>query len=165
MPLAGQMSGSILVGGIESRSRPGNSNGSINDDDIENPVATFDGTRAAEDWFAVTMPKPATASRIVFMHGKNFHNGGWFDTSVGKPRVQIQRTVGGDWETIGELSDYPATTATIGQHDRLTWSNRSFTLNLAKPVTFVAVRVLGVPASGDQPQQAFSSCAELQAFA
>jgi hypothetical protein len=63
------------------------------------------------------------------------------------------------------LADYPATTATNGQHDRLTWSNRQFTLKLAEPETFVAVRIIGVPASGDNPQQAFSSCAELQAFA
>lgn len=56
-------------------------------------------------------------------------------------------------------------TATNGQHERLTWSNRQFTLKLAKPETFVAVCVVGVPASGDNPQQAFSSCAELPAFA
>jgi hypothetical protein len=110
------------------------------------------------------MPKPVTASRIVFTHGKNFHDGGWFDTSAGKPRVQIQRSADSAWETVGELSDYPATTATSGQHDRLTWSNRQFTLKLKQPATFVALRVLGVPASGDNPQQAFASCAELQAF-
>jgi hypothetical protein len=95
---------------------------------------------------------------------KNFHDGGWFDTSAGKPRAQVQRTAGSAWETTGELSDYPPTTAMIGQHDRLTWSNRSFTLLLTKPVTFIAVWVIGVPVCGDNPQQAFSSCAELQAF-
>ena len=39
-----------------------------------------------------------------------------------------------------------------------------FTCILAKPVTALAVRVIGVPAGGDNPQQAFSSCARLQAF-
>jgi len=164
LPLAGQANGSLLVEGVETRSRPGNVDGSINDDNIQSLVVTFDGSRAGEDWFAVTMPKPVTASRIIFTHGKNFHNGGWFDTSAGKPRVQIQRSADSAWETIGELSDYPATTATSGQHDRLTWSNRQFTLKLKLPVTFVAMRVIGVPASGDNPQQAFASCAELQAF-
>jgi hypothetical protein len=33
-----------------------------------------------------------------------------------------------------------------------------------QPVTPVSVRVIGVPASGDNLQQAFASCAELQAF-
>jgi DUF1680 family protein len=165
LPLAGQPNGNLLLDGIESRSRPGNQDGSINDDNLQSLVVTYDGKPAGEDWFAVTIPRPVTARRVTFTHGKNFHDGGWFDTSGEKPRVQIQRTAGGAWETIGELGDYPPTTAASGQSDRLTWSNRSFTLLLGKPVSFVAVRVIGVPASGDNPQQAFSSCAELQAFA
>ena len=35
---------------------------------------------------------------------------------------------------------------------------------LPEPVKAAAVRVLGVPTSGDHPQPAFSSCAEWQAF-
>ena len=92
------------------------------------------------------------------------HDGGWVDTSRGKPLVQVQRPGSTAWETLGPLDDYPATTATKGDHDRLTWSNRQFTLKLAAPVTFTAVRVVGTPACGDNPDQAFSSCAELQAF-
>jgi DUF1680 family protein len=164
LPRAGQPNGNLLLDGVESRSRPGNLDGSINDDNLQSLVVTYDGKRTTEDWFAVTLARPVTIRRVIFTHGKNFHDGGWFDTSAGKPRVQVQRTSDSAWETIGELSDYPATTATNGQHDRLTWGNRSFTLLLAKPVTFVAVRVIGVPASGDNTQQAFSSCAELQAF-
>jgi DUF1680 family protein len=164
LPLAGQPNGNLLLDGIESRSRQGNLEGSINDDNLQSLVVTYDGKRAAEDWFAVTVAKPITARRVIFTHGRNFHDGGWFDTSAGRPRVQIRRTPGSGWETIGELGDYPATTARSGQSDRLTWSNRSFTLLLSKPVTFAAVRVVGAPASGDNPQQAFSSCAELQAF-
>jgi hypothetical protein len=164
LPLAGQPSGNVLLDGIESRSRQGNLAGSINDDNLQSLVVTFDGQRATEDWFGVTLNQPATARRVIFTHGKNFHDGGWFDTSAGKPRVQIQRTAESVWETIGQLDDYPATTAICGQHDRLTWANRQFTLKLPDPVTFVAVRVVGVPASGDDRQQAFSSCAELQAF-
>jgi hypothetical protein len=75
--------------------------------------------------------------------------------------VQVQRQKGGAWETVGELDDYPATTATDGSKLK---PGQTFTLRLASPVNAVAVRVLGVPASGDEPKQAFSSCAELQAF-
>ena len=163
LPLAGQPDANVLLGGAESRSRSGNLTGSINDDDLTSGVVTFDGKIAAEDWFAVTLPRPATIRRVVFVNGSIFHDGGWFDASKGKPRVQIQRTAGGEWETLGELAEYPATTATDVKG--LKWGGNQFTLKLNAPVTMIAVRVIGVPASGDKPQQAFSSCAELQAFA
>ena len=35
---------------------------------------------------------------------------------------------------------------------------------LGRPAVAVAVRVVGVPSSGDKPNQAFSSCSELEAF-
>lgn len=165
LQLADQLSGNVLLDGVPSQSRPGNVEGSILDGDLQSLVTTYDGQPAAEDWFAVTVDQPVTARRVIFTHGRNYHDGGWFDTSQGKPRVQIQRTVEADWDTIGELSDYPETTAASGESGRLTWENRSFTLLLAKPVSFIAVRIIGVPAKGDNPQQAFSSCAELQAFA
>jgi DUF1680 family protein len=164
LPVAGLPNGNVLLDGSESRSRQGNQSGSINDDDLNSFVSTLDDKPAGEDWFGVNLSRPVTASRVIFTHGKNFHDGGWFDSSAGKPRVQVQRTADSVWDTVGELGDYPATTAAKGQHDRLTWGNRRFTLKLARPVTFVALRVIGVPSSGDNPQQAFSSCAELQAF-
>jgi len=145
---------SLLAEGQESRSRHGNQHGSINDGDFGSIVVTFDGRPAKEDWFAVTLDAPVAIRRVVFAHGRTFHDGGWF---VGKPKVQVQRAAGGAWETIGELSDYPA------DGSRLKPGHR-FDLQLAEPVRAVAVRVLGVPACGDNPSQAFSSCAELQAF-
>ena len=105
---------------------------------------------------------PVVIRRVVFAHGKSFHDGGWFDASAGKPRVQVQRDRDGMWETIGELSDYPETTATS---DAGLKAGKTFTLKLAEPMKVAAVRVVVVPASGDNPQQAFSSCAGLQAFA
>ncbi len=142
----------------ESRSRQGNREGSICDGRRDTYVVTFNGKNAKADWFAIPLAKPMHVRRIVFAHGNSFHDGGWF---VGKPQVQIQRELGGAWETIGELTDYPATTAT--DHQGLQ-PGQTFTLKLPAPVKAVAVRVLGVPACGDNPQQAFSSCAELQAF-
>jgi uncharacterized protein len=109
----------------------------------------------------VTLDAPATIGRVVFMHGKNFHDGGWFDASAGKPKVQVQREKGGAWETVGELADYPDTTA---KNNAKLKQGQPFTLRLPSPVRAVAVRVLGVPASGDNLKQAFASCAELQAL-
>ena len=44
------------------------------------------------------------------------------------------------------------------------FAQSTFTLRLATPVTALALRVVGTPATGDNPKQAFSSCGELQAF-
>ena len=153
---------SLLADGDESRSRQGNVSGSITDGSFESMVVTFDGRMAKEDWYAVTLKEPVAIRRIVFAHGGNFHDGGWFDASAGKPKVQVRREKGGAWETVGEFADYPATSATDNQGLK---AAQKFTLRLASPIKVVAVRVSGVPASGDNPVQAFSSCAELEAFA
>jgi DUF1680 family protein len=153
---------SLLSDGEESRSRQGNINGSIIDGDPESFVVTFDGEPAKEDWFAVTLTAPVTIGRIVFAHGRSFHDGGWFDTSTGKPQVQVKHEKSGRWESVGTLSDYPAATATDGRNLQ---QGQTFTLRLSSPVSAIAVRVVGVPACGDNPKQAFASCAELQAMA
>jgi DUF1680 family protein len=153
---------SLLSDGEESRSRAGNLNGSILDDNADSSVVTFNGQPAREDWYAVRMNQATTLQRVVFIQGQIFHDGGWFDHSAGTPRIQVQRTQGGAWETVGELGDYPRTTANQSMKLR---AGQAFTLQLPTPITVWGVRVTGVPASGDNPKQAFSSCAELQAFA
>ena len=67
LPVAGQPVANLLLDGTESRSRQGNVSGSINDDDPQSLVTTFDGKPAAEDWFAVTLDQPVSARRVV--HG------------------------------------------------------------------------------------------------
>lgn len=152
---------SLLTFGEENRTRHGNAGGSINDGDTDTFVVTFDGGAIAEDWFAVTLDAPAEIRRVVFAHGRVFHDGGWFDAATGKPRVQVQRIKGGAWETVGVLEEYPATTATDAKGLR---DGQPFTLRLAQPVRAIAVRVIGKPAHGDNPAQAFASCAEVEAF-
>lgn len=152
---------SLLYGGEESRSRVGNVVGSIADGEPSTFVVTFDGTDQAEDWYAITPAKPITFRRVVYMHGRTFHDGGWFDASRGKPRIEIQRAPGGAWEPIGTLEEYPDTTADDSRGIR---PGQAFTLTLREPVRAVAARIIGTPAHGDNPRQRFSSCAELQAF-
>ncbi len=153
---------SLLADADESRSRPGNVGGSINDGDPQTFVVTYNDRRASEDWYALTLSRPATIGRVVFHHGRTFHDGGWFDASRGKPRVQVQREADGPWETIGELADYPATTAKTSAAVK---PGQPFTLRLKEPVAVRAVRVVGSPAAGDNPKQSFSSCGEIEAFA
>ena len=162
LPLARTMSpDNLLEGGTENRSRRGNLDGSIIDADPKSVVVTFDGKIATQDWFSVTLENPAVIRRVVFIHGRTFHDGGWFDTTTGKPAVQIKASKEAQWEAVGLLKNYPATTATTA--GQLTEGER-FDCELSAPIQAWAVRVIGKPACGDSPGQAFSSCAELQAF-
>ena len=155
-------SGNVLLDGQESRSRRGNVDGSIIDEDLHSFVVTFNNQPRAEDWFAVTLDEPETVSRVVFAHGQTFHDGGWFDASGG------QAARGGETHAkmargrpLGELQNYPPTTATDSAGLK---GGERFTCQFTKPMKVFAVRVIGKPACGDNSQQAFASCAELQAF-
>jgi hypothetical protein len=154
-------SGNVLLDGQESRSRAGNADGSIIDEDLSSYVVTFDGQQRAEDWFAVEREGAAEINRVVFAHGHVHHDGGWFDASTGKPRIQVKAAKDAAWETAGELKDYPATTATDPANLK---GGELFTLKLPNPLKALAIRVIGKPACGDNSNQAFASCAELQAF-
>lgn len=151
----------LLSNEDESRSREGNVAGFITDGDPRSYVVTYNNQPATEDWFAVNLGGTVSIRRIVFMHGNSFHDGGWFDASSGKPKVQIKRTVTGEWETLGELTAYPATTAV---NNGGLQPGQAFTLKLPNAIDVAAIRVIGVPAHGDNEKQAFASCSELQAF-
>ncbi|MCW3094459.1 MAG: hypBA1 2 [Chthonomonadaceae bacterium] len=152
---------SLFESAVTSASRQGNQNGEITDGDTSTFRVTFDAKRAEEDWFALTLPTPVTIGRIVFAHGKTFHDGGWFDTSTGKPRIQIRTSPNGPWQTVTTLDSYPKTTA---MNAAGLMGGETFEVKFP-PVKAFALRIVGKPASGDNPAQSFSSCAELQAFA
>ncbi len=157
--LANQVADQVAVGN-ETRSRAGNVEGSIADGDRDSFVVTYDGKAAAEDWYAIGFEQVERIAAVTFVHGNTFHDGGWFDARQGKPKVQVRTAPGGEWRTVGELAEYPATTAT---DSRGLATGQAFTLQLATPEPALEVRVLGVPAGGDQAVHAFSSCAELSA--
>lgn len=153
--------GNLLLDGIASHSRQEKLDGSMTDEDFETFVTTANGKPADEDWFAVELNEPAMVKRVLFAHGKTSPNGGWFDATAGKPRVQVKRTKDGDWETVAEITDYPATSARDPEEME---GGEHVTCKLTRPVQAWGVRVVGKPATGDNPQQSSSSCAELQAF-
>jgi hypothetical protein len=65
------------------------------------------------------------------------------------------------------VSTFETSSATLelkGQRVTVEQQSQTFTLRLSNPEKALAVRVLGVPACGHNPKQAFSSCSELQAF-
>ena len=87
----------------ESYSRPGNVDGSIADGDRSTYRTTYDGRMQLEDWFAVQRERPVAINAVVFAHGQVSHDGGWWDTAKGKPRIQILATPDGSWEDVGVL--------------------------------------------------------------
>ncbi|HEY3415001.1 MAG TPA: beta-L-arabinofuranosidase domain-containing protein [Armatimonadota bacterium] len=154
-------SGSLFYAAKVSVSRIGNQVADIADDDVTTRSVTWNDAMADEDWYALTLPKAVRIGRATYAHGAVYNNGGWFDASAGKPRIQVRTEANGPWITVATLDSYPDTTATDNAH--LT-EGQKFSVAFP-PVDAVAIRVVGRPACGDQPRQAFSSCAELQAFA
>ncbi len=149
-----------FVGAKEMQSRLGNVGDSIADGDSSTTSNTFNNSRAAEDWYAVEISQPILISRIVFRHGQSFHDGGWFDTSQGNPRIEILRSPKGKWEPFGVLKSYPKTSAI--SNGGLT-NGASFEMKF-EPILVSGIRIIGVPSHGDNPQQNFSSCSELGGF-
>lgn len=144
----------------EFYSRPGNVEGSIADGDPATFRVTFDGKPQDEAFFGIAIEKPVSIRRAVYVAGNIFHDGGWFDTGGGKPRFQVRRTPDGPWVDVAIFEDYPDATATDPKGVR---PGMRFAATFA-PTQAVAIRVIGKPASGDNPAQAFASCAELMAF-
>jgi len=153
---------SLFLFADETRSEQGNVDGSITDGDSGTFVVTFNARPQQEAWFAVQLDAPQQVRRVVVAHGRTFHDGGWFDAEASKPRIEVKRDKDAAWEKIGELADYPATSNTDSKGLR---DGQAFTLQLKEPVTAVALRVVGKPACGDNPNQSFASCAELEGFA
>ena len=116
---------------------------------LEEAVGPFDASSGSRTHYAPVA------------HGKSFHDGGWFDARAASRGLKLRaaREVW-PWETIGTLTEYPATTATDGK-DLVT--GQRFTLRLPQAITRSPC-VGGVPACGDNHRQAFASCAELQAM-
>jgi hypothetical protein len=73
----------------------------------------------------------------------------------------VKRTRNGAWETFAEITAYPATTA---KNSAEMEGGENVVCKLDSAVKTWGVRVIGKPASRDNPQQSTSSCAELQAF-
>jgi DUF1680 family protein len=151
--------GNLLLEEMERNSRWGDGSGSITDGNPNTFVTTRAGWfRNTDDYFMVIPAAPVEVKRVIFVHGGTFHDGGWFDASSGKPQVQVRTTLGGKWETVGELKDYPATTATSAAGLK---GGERFACELSAATRIFGVRVIGKPASGDNLKQPFATCGEL----
>ena len=151
---------SLFAGSKESASDPGNVNGSICDEDHSSFRVTYNGRPQKFAWFAVERDSPVTICAVEYTHGEIFHDGGWYDASKGKPRIQIKPAANSAWQDLAMIECYPGTTKVDAKGLR---GGERFWI-VTPPTRCVAIRVIGHPACGDNPNQAFSSCAELRAF-
>lgn len=150
----------LALGATADYSRKGNVDGDIADGDITTFRVTFNETLQKEDWFSLKFPRSVEISKIVFRHGRTFHDGGWFNAKDGgKPRVEICNKEGA-WIEVAKLQNYPDTTATDSKGLR---PGDPFEATFP-PVEGSAVRIVGMGACGDDPRQNFSSCAELEVY-
>lgn len=150
----------LLYEGIESRSRKPNI-GSIIDNDPQTVASTQGGKPIDLDWFGVELSEPVMVGRVLFYHGRTSPAGGWFDTSIGKPRVEIKTGAEAKWQQVGVLENYPSTTDTDPAGLK---AGEKFELKLAQPVEITGIRIVGKPAGAGNPKQAHATCGELQAF-
>lgn len=154
---------SVLIDGTPIYSRRTNSTVDVNDSDYETFVSTKNGQKLDQDWFGVELAAPKDALTFVFNHGRSAIDGGWFDTGTAKPIVEIKRTSTSDWEEIGRLYHYPIANA---QNDPFhgEMPNWDFRVDLAKAVSFVAVRVRGAPSHGNNLEKNYVTCRQITAF-
>ncbi len=145
----------VTAFGEESWSEGGGEGGSICDERADT-YRTVRRNGSGEHWYAVEWGRPELIQQVVYRHGKVLPGGGWFDTSRGKPKIQIKREAEGPWETVAVLDSYPE--ATSARAPALE-DGQAFEVRLAAPVRAVGVRVVG------RAGQGFSSCAELAAYA
>jgi hypothetical protein len=123
------------------------------------------GKRGDPVWFAALLSDPGSVSRILFRQGPVTALGGWFDTSRGRPKIQIARqplskhsmlnSANDLWEDVGELSDYPQTSAEAPPEGI---DGRAFSIAVKRPGLVHAVRVVGASGGG------FVACAEISAW-
>ncbi len=138
----------------------GNIAQSITDGDFNTLISTWNNTMQRNAWFQVKYDPPIQASVIIFGHGRNYFNGGWFDTTNGLPEIWISSTPGEPLRKIIELSEYPrTTTASPGDLH----NGQEIRIQLPQKITISKLRVTGVPSKGNNVSESFASCSELRA--
>lgn len=159
----------VTFGGVESQSRPKQhqpwmpDQGAFTDLRADTYRTTYNRRKVDQDWYAIDLPKPATVSRVVFTQGPINPDGGWFDASGGKPRIEVKSAAKPNaWTTLATLETYPATTATDAKG---LVAGQVFVVAVPTATEVTAIRIVGKPAEGNNPKTAYTTCAELAAYA
>lgn len=128
----------------------------------------FSRAEKGEVWICAKLDHPTTVSRVIFKHGELTPEGGWFDTSLGKPRLQIVRQPVPEWsqdlaaleklpewEHSAVFESYPTTDR---DHAPGYGSSGPIEIRLESPITVYGIRIIGKAARD------FVTCAELSAY-
>jgi hypothetical protein len=95
-------------------------------------------------FFGFYSASPLTLNSISFIHGVLIDEGGWFTTEGAKPRVEIKRTLTGDWEVAGTLESYPDVTfETTPDTFPEGFETEPHTFTFSEPSTVYGVRFIG----------------------
>ncbi|HZZ44798.1 MAG TPA: beta-L-arabinofuranosidase domain-containing protein [Tepidisphaeraceae bacterium] len=157
----------VTFGGVEDQSRGKHKQpwmpdeGAITDLRPDTYRTSYNRKKVNQDWYSVELKHPAKVQRVVLTQGPVKPDGGWFDTSAGKPEIQVKIAGKSDWQTVGTFDTYPSTTATDAEG---LLGGQTFQTMLANPLEITAIRVAGKAASGNAPNMNYSNCAELAAY-
>src|SRR5262249_3842102 len=101
----------------------------------------------ASDWIGYTFTSSYSFSKVVFQEGKNFADGGWFDTLT----VQVRQ--GGTWTNVTNL----AVTPTYPGNNGINYETFTLTFNAAPGD---GIRICGTPGGTAH----FMSVGELEVY-
>lgn len=157
----------VTFGGAEDQSRGKHKQpwmpdeGAITDLRPDTYRTTYNRRKVDEDWYSVELKHPAIVRRVVFTQGPVNPDGGWFDASAGKPKIQVRTSPKSAWQTVGTFDAYPDTTATDPKNLH---AGQTFETTLSLPGEITSIRLLGKAATGNSANLSYSNCAELAAY-
>ncbi len=136
----------------------GNPNAEVIRDNDFPPVGSNDSLRQYDtfhfgqqgdlDWIGYSFPSPRVFRHVVFQEGRNFNDGGWFDSFT------LQYRVGSTWFDVQGLNITP----TYQPNDGVSYETYTLTF---EPAIGSAIRVVGNPGGSNN----FISVGELRIFA
>jgi hypothetical protein len=151
--------GGTIIATVLSPTGGGNHNPEIIRDGVFPPVGsgdssqqydTYNGEVRAEEFIGYQFSASQTFGKVVFQDGKQFGNGGWFNT------LQLQVHQGGAWVNIGGVVATPA----YKGNDNISFETYTFTF---PPVSGDGIRLDGAP--GGDTSATFISVGELRVYA
>ncbi len=134
-----------IIANIAAPTGTGNHNLEVIRDGDMPPVGNTDSQRqydtyhggayAAEDWIGYQYASPQTFTKVVFQEGKNFVDGGWFNT------LNVQVRQNGVWINVPNLMSTP----TYPPNDNVNYETYTLTFT---PIAGDAIRIDGAPGGG-----------------
>lgn len=134
----------------------GDQNGSL--------FTTQNGELQQNAYIGILRNRRMTIERLLIVGGLALENGGWWDSSSGKPEIQIMANPGADWTTVMTLDAYPTLDGVDMAAAQAGFQELPWEVTFNPPINAVGIRLHGVGATGNNPQQSFVSLSEIRAY-